>query len=138
MQIETLQIFCDIAEIKSFSRAAEKNMISQSAVSQQLGQLERAFNTQLIDRHKKSFSLTAAGELFYNTCKDIISRYENFQSSLNYLKNSAKSRISVAAIYSIGMHSLQDYIKKFIILHPDVHLDVEYLNAAQQPGHPGL
>jgi DNA-binding transcriptional LysR family regulator len=129
MQIETLQIFCDIAEMKSFSRAAEKNMISQSAVSQQLGQLEKAFNTPLIDRHKKSFGLTAAGELFYNSCKDIITRYESFQSSLNYLKNSAKSKISIAAIYSIGMHSLQEYIKKFIALHPNVHLDVEYLNA---------
>jgi DNA-binding transcriptional LysR family regulator len=129
MQIETLQIFCDIAELKNFSRAAEKNMISQSAVSQQLGQLEKAFNTPLIDRHKKSFGLTAAGELFYNACKDIITRYENFQSGLNYLKNSVKSRISIAAIYSIGMHSLQGYIKKFIALHPDVHLDIEYLDA---------
>lgn len=126
MQIETLQIFCDIAELKNISRAAEKNMISQSAVSQQLGQLEKAFNTNLIDRHKKSFGLTAAGELFYNTCKDILSRYENFQSSLNYLKNSVKSKISIAAIYSIGMHSLQEYIKKFIAVHPDVHLDIEY------------
>ena len=129
MQIETLQIFCDIVEMKSFSRAAEKNMISQSAVSQQLGQLEKAFNTSLIDRHKKSFGLTSAGELFYNTCKDIITRFENFQSSLNYLKNSAKSKISIAAIYSIGMHSLQEYIKKFMAFHPNVHLDVEYLNA---------
>lgn len=129
MQIETLQIFCDIVEMKSFSRAAEKNMISQSAVSQQLGQLEKAFNTPLIDRHKKSFGLTAAGELFYNSCKDIISRYDSFQSNLNFLKNSAKSKISIAAIYSIGMHSLQDYIKKFIVLRPGVHLDVEYLEA---------
>jgi DNA-binding transcriptional LysR family regulator len=130
MQVETLQIFCDLAELKSFSRAAEKNMLSQSAVSQQLGQLEMAFNTQLINRHRKSFGLTEAGEMFYNTCKDILSRYENFQSSLNYLKNSATSKISVAAIYSIGMHSLQDYIKKFITLHPDIHLDVDYLSAA--------
>lgn len=129
MQVETLQIFCDLAELKSFSRAAEKNMLSQSAVSQQLGQLEMAFNTQLINRHRKSFGLTEAGEMFYNTCKDILSRYENFQSSLNYLKNSAKSRISVAAIYSIGMHNLQDYIKEFITLHPDIHLDVDYLSA---------
>ena len=129
MQIETLQIFCDIAELKNISRAAEKSMVSQSAVSQQLGQLERAFNTPLINRHKKSFGLTAAGELFYNTCKDILGRYESFQSSLNYLKNSAKSKISIAAIYSIGMHSLQEYIKKFMALHPDVHLDIEYLNA---------
>lgn len=131
MQIETLQIFCDLAELKSFSRTAEKNMISQSAVSQQLSQLERAFNTALIDRHRKSFGLTAAGELFYNTCKDILGRYENFHSSLNFLKNSATSKISVAAIYSIGMHSLQSYIKKFMALHPQVLLDIEYLSAAE-------
>ena len=131
MQIETLQIFCDLAEMKSFSRAAEKNMISQSAVSQQLAQLEKSFNTPLIDRSRKSFSLTAAGELFYNTCKDVLSRYENFQSSLNYLKNSTKSKISVAAIYSIGMHSLQSYVKKFMELYPQVYLDIEYLSAVE-------
>lgn len=131
MQIETLQIFCDLAELKSFSGAADKNMISQSAVSQQLSNLEKAFNTALIDRHRKSFGLTAAGELFYNTCKDILSRYENFQSGLNFLKNSAKSKISAAAIYSIGMHSLQSYIKKFIAMHPQVQLDIDYLSAAE-------
>lgn len=131
MQIETLLIFIDLAELKSFSGAAEKNMISQSAVSQQLSQLEKAFNTALIDRHRKSFGLTEAGELFYNTCKDILGRYDNFQSNLNFLKNSTKSKISVAAIYSIGMHSLQSYIKKFITRHPHVHLDVEYLSATE-------
>jgi len=131
MQIESLQIFCDLAELKSFSRTAEKNMMSQSAVSQQLAQLEKSFTTPLIDRNKKSFGLTATGELFYNTCKDILSRYENFQSSLNYLKNSTKSKISVAAIYSIGMHSLQSYIKKFMTLYPRVYLDIEYLSASE-------
>jgi LysR family transcriptional regulator, transcriptional activator of the cysJI operon len=131
MQIETFQIFCDLAELKSFSGAAQKNMISQSAVSQQLSQLEKAFNIALIDRNRKSFGLTAAGELFYNTCKDIISRYENFHSGLNFLKNSAKSKITAAAIYSIGIHSLQNYIKKFIELHPQVHLDIEYLSDAE-------
>jgi DNA-binding transcriptional LysR family regulator len=131
MQIESLQIFCDLAELKSFSRAAEKNMISQSAVSQQLGQLEKTFNTPLIDRNRKSFGLTPAGELFYNACKDVLSRYENFQSSLNFLKNSTKSKLSIAAIYSIGMHSLQSYIKKFMELYPQVYLDIEYLSAAE-------
>jgi DNA-binding transcriptional LysR family regulator len=128
MQIETFQIFCDLAEMKSFSGAAEKNMISQSAVSQQISQLEKAFNTALIDRHRKSFGLTPAGELFYNTCKDILSRYENFHSGLNFLKNSAKSKITAAAIYSIGIHTLQSHIKKFLEAHPQVHLDIEYLS----------
>ncbi|HBG77359.1 MAG TPA: LysR family transcriptional regulator [Phycisphaerales bacterium] len=127
MQIETLQIFCDLAELKSFSHTAEKNMVSQSAVSQQLAQLERIFNTPLLNRQRKSFGLTDAGEMFYNACKDIITRYDNFQSGLNYLKNSARSRIAIAAIYSIGMYGLQEYIKRFVAARPDVHLDLEYL-----------
>jgi DNA-binding transcriptional LysR family regulator len=131
MQIETLQIFCDLAELKSFSHTAEKNMVSQSAVSQQLTQLERIFNTPLLNRQRKSFGLTDAGEMFYNACKDIITRYDNFQSSLNYLKNSAKGKIAAAAIYSIGMHSLQEYVKKFVAAHPDVQLDLEYLSSAE-------
>jgi len=130
MQIETLRLFCDLAELASFSRAAERNMISQSAVSQQIAQLERAYNCQLINRHRKSFGLTPEGQLFFNTCKDIISRYENFQASLAELKNSDKTTIRVAAIYSIGMHSLQPYIKKFISKNPCVHLDIKYLDAA--------
>ncbi|MCD4831710.1 MAG: LysR family transcriptional regulator [Anaerohalosphaeraceae bacterium] len=131
MQIETLRIFCNLTELGSFSRAAEKNMLSQSAVSQQLAQLEREYNCQLINRHRKSFGLTPAGELFYNTCKDIISRYENFQSSLIDLKNSSRKRIALAAIYSIGMHSLQSYIKNFMAANPDIYLDVEYLSASE-------
>jgi DNA-binding transcriptional LysR family regulator len=131
MQIETFQIFCDLAELKSFSGAAQKNMLSQSAVSQQISQLEKAFNAALIDRSRKSFGLTPAGELFYNTCKDIIGRYENFHSGLNFLKNSATSKITAAAIYSIGIHSLQRHIKKFMELHPQVHLDIEYLSDAE-------
>jgi DNA-binding transcriptional LysR family regulator len=131
MQIETLQIFCDLAEMKSFSHTAEKNMVSQSAISQQLTQLERIFNTPLLNRQRKSFGLTDAGEMFYNACKDIITRYDNFQSSLNYLKNSAKGKITIAAIYSIGMYGLQEYIKRFVAARPDVHLDLDYLSAVE-------
>lgn len=106
-------------------------MVSQSAVSQQLTQLERIFNTPLLNRQRKTFGLTDAGEMFYNACKDIITRYDNFQSGLNYLKNSAKSKITIAAIYSIGMHSLQEYIRKFVAAKPDVHLDLDYLSSAE-------
>ena len=128
MQIEALRIFCDLAQLGSFSAAADKNMISQSAVSQQLAQLERSYNCQLINRHRKSFGLTPAGQLYYNTCRDMISRHENFQAALADLKNSDRTRIAIAAIYSIGMHSLQPYIKGFISLYPDVNLNVEYLS----------
>ncbi|MFA5239449.1 MAG: LysR family transcriptional regulator [Phycisphaerae bacterium] len=131
MHIETLKIFCDLVELESFSKTAAKHLLSQSAVSQQLAQLELAHKVQLLDRKKRPLELTAAGELFYTACKDIIGRYERLKSELNTLQKPSAGRINVAAIYSIGMHTLPDYVKKFMVKYPDVNVHIEYLSSAR-------
>ena len=131
MNIETLRIFCDLVELLSFSKTAEKHALSQSAISQQLAQLELAHKCQLIDREKRPIELTRSGQLLYETAKDILDRYEQFKSELNTLKSSGGNRINIAAIYSIGMHSLPDYVKKFMVSYPKVNVHIEYLDAAK-------
>ena len=131
MHIETLKIFCDLVEMQSFLKAAEKHLLSQSAVSQQLAQMELAHKCQLIDRKKRPIELTQAGQLFYKAAKDVIERYEQLSSELNALKSAEAGRINVAAIYSIGMHSLPDYVKKFMVKYPDVNVHIEYLSSVQ-------
>jgi DNA-binding transcriptional LysR family regulator len=128
MHIDMLKIFCDLVELESFSRTAEKHLLSQSAVSQQLAQLELAHKIQLLDRKKRPMELTAAGRLFYDACKDIVGRYEQLKSELNTLQKPSAGRINVAAIYSIGMHTLPDYVKKFMVKYPDVNVHIEYFN----------
>jgi DNA-binding transcriptional LysR family regulator len=129
MQIEMLKVFCDLADLKSFSRTAEKHMLSQSAVSQQLAQLELAHKCQLINRKKRPIQLTKAGRMLYQASKDILERYEKLKNELNTLEKSGVSRINVAAIFSIGMHTLPDYVKKFMVSYPDVNVHVEYSSA---------
>ncbi len=131
MHIETFKIFCDLVELESFSKTAEKHLLSQSAVSQQLAQLELIHKSQLLDRKKRPLELTAAGQLFYSACKDIVERYEQLKSELNALQKSSAGRINVAAIYSIGMHALPDYVKKFMVNYPDVNVHIEYLSSVQ-------
>src|SRR5215813_5813931 len=63
MHIETLKIFCDVVETGSFSKAAAKNLVTQSAVSQQLRMLEEKYDTQLLERGRQSARVTAAGEI---------------------------------------------------------------------------
>ena len=128
MHIETLKIFCDLAELQSFSKTAERHLLSQSAISQQLAQLELVHKCQLIDRKKRPIELTKEGELLYKAAKDILDRYEQPKSELNTLKSSAASRINVAAIYSIGMHTLPDYVKKFMVNYPKVNVHIEYFS----------
>ncbi|MHC4085489.1 MAG: LysR family transcriptional regulator [Planctomycetota bacterium] len=131
MQIETLKIFCDLAELQSFSKTADRHFLSQSAVSQQLAQLELAYKCQLINRKKRPIELTKEGQLFYTAAIDILERHEQLRSELNALKSSTDSRINVAAIYSIGMHTLPDYVKRFMVKYPNVNVNIEYFRATK-------
>jgi DNA-binding transcriptional LysR family regulator len=128
MQIDNMRVFCDLVDLQNFSRTAEKHGISQSAVSQQIAQIETFHKCQLVNRKKRPLALTAAGEMFYQACKDIIERYDRFNNELALVARSA-SKIKLAAIFSIGMHTLQPYVKKFMSAYPRVNLSVEYLNA---------
>jgi len=129
MHIETLTVFCDIVELGSFSKTAERHLLSQSAISQQLAQLEAAHKCQLINRKKRPIELTKAGKLLYEAVNDMLDRYEQFKSELNAMNSMSTSRLNVAAIFSIGMHALPDYVKRFMVNFPKVNVHVEFLSA---------
>jgi DNA-binding transcriptional LysR family regulator len=131
LDIEILRIYCDLVELRSFSKTAHKHIISQSAISQQLAKLETAHKCQLLDRQKRPFDLTPAGQLLYDACKDMLARYEQFKSDLGSIQKSSTDKINLAAIFSIGMHSLPPYLKKFMARYPNVNLHVEYCSSAQ-------
>ena len=131
MHIETLKIYCDLADLQSFSKTAERHHLSQSAISQQLAQLELMHKCQLINRGKRPIELTKAGQLLYQASKEMLDRYEQLKNELSSLKSSTASRINVGAIFSIGMHTLPDYVKKFMVSYPNVNVHIEYFSAAR-------
>ncbi len=129
MQIESLKVFCDLAETESFTKAAQINSVTQSAVSQQISSLERLFKSLLIERSKKKFRLTREGQVLYDYSKQIIQTYESLHSKLQDLKDIISGTIRVATIYSIGLHDLPPYVKKFMKNYPTVNVHVEYRRA---------
>jgi DNA-binding transcriptional LysR family regulator len=131
MQIESLKVFCDLAETESFTKAAQINSVTQSAVSQQISALERTFKSLLIERSKKKFRLTREGQTLYEYSKQIIQTYESLHSKLQELKDIISGTIRVATIYSIGLHDLPPYVKKFMKSYPTVNIHVEYRRANQ-------
>jgi DNA-binding transcriptional LysR family regulator len=129
MQIESLKVFCDLVETESFTKAAQINGVTQSAVSQQISALERMFKSLLIERSKKKFRMTREGQVLYDYSKQIISTYESLHSQLQDLKDIISGTIRVATIYSIGLHDLPPYVKKFLKTYPTVNVHVEYRRA---------
>ncbi|MGC8991262.1 MAG: LysR family transcriptional regulator [Verrucomicrobiia bacterium] len=131
MQIESLKVFCDLAETESFTKAAQINQITQSAVSQQISTLERQFNTLLIERSKKRFRLTQEGQVLYQAAKEIIQRFETMRCQIQDLKGVIAGTVRISTIYSIGLHSLPPYVKRYLKTYPSVNVHVEYRRPEQ-------
>ncbi|MCC6234509.1 MAG: LysR family transcriptional regulator [Verrucomicrobiales bacterium] len=126
MQIETLKVFCDLSETESFTKAAQINDITQSAVSQQIRSLENQFRATLIERSKKKFRLTREGQILYAHSKQIIQTYDTLRAQLQELRDVVSGTLRVATIYSIGLYDLPPYLKRFLKSHRTVNVHVEY------------
>jgi LysR family transcriptional regulator, transcriptional activator of the cysJI operon len=131
MQIETLKVFCDLVESRSFSRAAIRNYITQSAVSQQVKNLELRFETELLRRDGRSVTPTAAGKKFYDRCREILDSFEQMQLEMKSVGQDMAGSLRIAAIYSVGLYELSVVVKTFLKIYPKVNLHVEYSQGAQ-------
>ncbi|HYP29037.1 MAG TPA: LysR family transcriptional regulator [Blastocatellia bacterium] len=126
MHIESLKVFCDLIDTRSFSKAASKNFISQSAVSQQIKALEDRFERKLVERSRNGLVPTAAGETFYRGCREILERFSGLTEEMKGLSNLVSGQVRVATIYSVGLHELSPVVKRFIKGYPQVNIHIEY------------
>ncbi|MBA3767637.1 MAG: LysR family transcriptional regulator [Acidobacteria bacterium] len=128
MQIETLKIFCDLAETQSFSQAAERNFVTQSAVSQQVRGLEERFKRRLLERvrGRREVRLTDAGQAFYEESRNVLAAYAQLQERLRALEGNVGGTVRVATVYSIGLHELPPAVRRFMALYPSAKIDLEY------------
>ncbi len=131
MQIQTFKVFCDLADTESFSKAAERNGITQSAVSQQVRSIEDQFRVRLIDRGRRTFCLTPEGQAFLASSREIIGAYEDLGTRMQKLQEVISGELRLATIFSIGLHELPPYLKRFRREFPLVDVRVDYRRSAQ-------
>ena len=131
MQIEAFKVFRDLVDGESFSKAAQVNSITQSAVSQQVRSWETRYGIPLIERSSKQFGLTREGQLFYEAARRIVGEIDGFQNALAEMRNIIAGPIRVSTVYSIGLHELPPFIKRFLKEYPAVNVHVEYRRSNQ-------
>ena len=127
MTFENTKLFKDIAQLKSISRGASLNGISQSAASQQIQELERQLGLTLFDRSTRPLAPTQAGKLLFDFCRDVLRREEQFQVQLENLKGLVEGALRVASIYSIGLSEMSRVQEEFTARFPNAQLHVDYL-----------
>lgn len=128
MHIETLKVFCDLVDLESFSLAAERNFITQSAVSQQVRALEERFKRRLLERirGRREVKLTPAGDVFYRESKNVLSAYDQLQENLRGVVGKIGGTVKVATVYSIGLHELPVKVREFMSKFSAAKIDLEY------------
>jgi LysR family transcriptional regulator, transcriptional activator of the cysJI operon len=128
MHIETLKIFCDLVETQSFSLAAERNFVTQSAVSQQVRNLEEKFKRRLLERvrGRRELKLTPTGDIFYQECKNVLVAYDQLQENMRGIAGTVSGTVRVATVYSVGLHELPSKVREFMSKFPAAKIDLEY------------
>jgi DNA-binding transcriptional LysR family regulator len=128
VHIETLKVFCDLVDLESFSLAAERNFVTQSAVSQQIRTLEERFKRRLLERirGRREVKLTPAGEVFYREALNVLAAYEQLQENLRGVVGKIGGRVKVATVYSVGLHELPSKVREFMKKYPSAKIDLEY------------
>ena len=127
MHVETLKTFCDLVETGSLSRAARLNLVSQSAVSQQLRALERRYGRRLIERAPRiGARATEAGRLLYDEVKPLLERLGTVEQRLRARPDVVAGTVRVATVYSVGLHTLPPAIKRCLAEHPEVNVRLSY------------
>lgn len=128
MQFGSLKVFCDVARHRSFSQAAQVNHVTQSAVSQIVSQLEKRMDVQLIDRSTRPLQLTGLGRTFYEGCKSLLQQYAELEGSIRSASAEIAGNIQVAAIYSVGLGDMGQYVQRLAAEDPNVQVHIEYLH----------
>jgi DNA-binding transcriptional LysR family regulator len=128
MQLEALKLFCDVARLHSFSQAAAAHGKTQSAVSQAVLHLEGRLGVQLIDRSKRPLQLTPLGKTYYEGCKRLVEEYLELEASILHARTQLAPTVEVAAIYSVGLGDMGQYVERFAQMQPGARVHLEYLH----------
>jgi DNA-binding transcriptional LysR family regulator len=127
MQFDALKVFVDVAGEHSFTKAANLNDLSQSAVSQIVSKLEKRLGVRLLIRTRQ-LKLTGPGQVFFDGCKQLIRQFEELEASVRETKAQPIEHVYVAAIYSVGLGDMGQYVESFRAFQPSAEIHIDYLH----------
>jgi DNA-binding transcriptional LysR family regulator len=129
MNITQLKLFRDIARELSFVKVAQQNHITQPAVSVHIKKLEDDLGKKLLSRTPHRTQLTAEGEVILADVKEILRLCEGLKIRSSYSQGILEGNIRIAAIHSVGMYEIGDFLSSFMQSFPRVHIHLQYRRA---------
>ena len=124
MDIRQLEMFLAVAEEGGFTRAGERLHVSQSAISRQIGLLEKELGGPLFHREGRRVSLTHSGEILVGTAYNLFREMQQLVEQLADVHELRRGRLRLAGGMSVCMYVLPRLLKRYRRLYPDVDVRV--------------
>ncbi|ANE46512.1 LysR family transcriptional regulator [Paenibacillus swuensis] len=131
MYYDALKTFVTLAEVKNFTKTAEKLLISQPSVSLHIKNLEQEFQTQLFQRSPKFLKITPTGELLYDRAKQMISLYEQTREEILEHHQVIQGKLRIGASFTIGEYVVPALLVELQSDYPDLELEVTIGNTEE-------
>jgi DNA-binding transcriptional LysR family regulator len=128
MCMDALELFCNVARHRSFSRGADRSGITQPAASQRIRKLEEELGVQLIDRSTRPLRLTVAGRSYYQGARRILDRYERLIQNVAGEGRGFRGHAELASIYSVDQGFLFGIREELQARHPEASVHITYLH----------
>ncbi|MEJ2247345.1 MAG: selenium metabolism-associated LysR family transcriptional regulator [Acidobacteriota bacterium] len=120
MELKYIEIFCAVAELKSFSKAAQALHLTQPTVSIHIRSLEDEFSTRLFDRMGRTVLPTQAGKILYRYAREIVQLKEDARLAMEKLEGTMSGNLIIGASTIPGEYILPSLLAQFIDSYPEI------------------
>jgi DNA-binding transcriptional LysR family regulator len=129
MDLKNYLAFLAVADLSSFSRAAEFLYITQPAVSKRIALLEQDLGALLFDRIGHKVILNEAGKALYPVAQRIKQNFNESYQVINDLSGETSGHLSLVTSHHIGLRRLPKTLKQYALQHPKVQFDIAFMGS---------
>jgi DNA-binding transcriptional LysR family regulator len=122
MDLRRLEIFCKVAELHSFSKAAEAVRLAQPTVSEHISSLEESFGVKLFDRLGREIVLTKGGEILYRYAQKLLGLYQEAQQAIDKFQGRIRGRLTIGGSTIPGTYILPLVLGRFKEKYPEIQI----------------
>ncbi|MGW2844875.1 LysR family transcriptional regulator [Streptomyces sp. NPDC001274] len=122
MELQQMRYVVAVAELGSFTRAAQRCLVVQSALSHQIARLEKDLGARLFDRTSRRVRLTAAGEAFLPQARQALDAAERARAEVAATAGEVRGRLAVGVIPTVSSVDVPAALRAFHLRHPQVRI----------------
>ncbi|NGO67955.1 LysR family transcriptional regulator [Streptomyces boncukensis] len=124
MELQQMRYVVAVAETGSFTRAAERCLVVQSALSHQVARLERELGARLFERNSRMVRLTDAGRAFLPAAQQSVDAAERARAEVAAAAGEVRGRLAIGTIPTVAAIDLPDELGRYRVRYPKVHITV--------------